>query len=265
MNNLGIIILAAGKGKRMGGDLPKVLTKLGDKPLIDYVVTTAISLNPSKIAVVVGFEKEKVIDYITDHFPQGIFEKKYLKKEVTYKGETEVHYVHQREQLGTGHAVQETKEVFKNFNGDIVLLYGDAPLISKETIQNLISHHGQTGAAATILSADYDNPFGYGRVIRDESGVLLKVIEEKDASPLEKNITEVNTGTYVFRAEKLFADLDKLSRDNAQNELYITDMVGILREGGEITSSWKTDKREETFGINTPEELEKVRELLKNV
>lgn len=253
MNDLGIIILAAGKGKRMGGDHPKVLAELDKKPLIDYVITTAMSLNPSEIAIVVGFEKEKVKRYVSEIFINKLI------------GIPIINYVTQLEQLGTGHAVQQTKEIFKNFNGDIVLLNGDTPLITKKTIQNLISHHKKTGAAVTILSADYDDPFGYGRIIRDDSGALLKIIEEKDASQSEKTFTEVNTGTYVFRAEQLYKNLDRLSQENAQKELYITDMIGILRERGEITSSWETKNREETFGINTTEELERVQELLKNL
>lgn len=265
MNNLGVIILAAGKGKRMGGDLPKVMTKLGEKPLIDYVITTAVSLKPSIITVVVGFEKDMVIDYVSNKLGVSAAEKGNIDSGVAMPDGTEVHFAYQEEQLGTGHAVQQTKNIFKNFKGGIVLFYGDAPLISKETIQNLIDHHEKTGAATTILSADYDNPFGYGRVIRDDSGELLKIIEEKDASSSEKAIAEVNTGTYIFQAEQLFDNLSKLRRNNMQKELYITDMIGILRKQGKITSSWKTNKSEETFGINTPEELVKVQKLLKNL
>ncbi|MCH8285243.1 NTP transferase domain-containing protein [candidate division KSB1 bacterium] len=265
MNDLGVIILAAGKGKRMGGDHPKVLTNLGEKPLIDYVISTAVSLKPSIIAVVVGFEKEKVIDYVSAKLGVSAAEKENIESDVAVPDGAAVRYAYQDEQLGTGHAVQKTKNIFKNFKGDIVLLYGDVPLISKETIHNLIDHHEKTGAAATILSAEYDDPSGYGRVIRNDSGELLKIIEEKDTSPSEKGIAEVNTGTYVFRAEQLFDNLDRLSRDNAQKELYITDMIGILREQGKIISSWKTKNSEETFGINTPEDLERLHDLLKKL
>lgn len=265
MNDLGVIILAAGKGKRMGGDHPKVLANLGEKPLIDYVISTAVSLKPSIIAVVVGFEKEKVIDYVSAKLGVSAAEKENIESDVAVPDGAAVRYAYQDEQLGTGHAVQKTKNIFKNFKGDIVLLYGDVPLISKETIHNLIDHHEKTGAAATILSAEYDDPSGYGRVIRNDSGELLKIIEEKDTSPSEKGIAEVNTGTYVFRAEQLFDNLDRLSRDNAQKELYITDMIGILREQGKIISSWKTKNSEETFGINTPEDLERLHDLLKKL
>ena len=263
MDGLGIIILAAGKGKRMGGVYPKVLLKLGGRFLIDYVIRTALSLNPSRIVVVVGFAKEQVMEYLKSYeaiepgYRQGLSGASEGSKQAV-----KLHYSFQEQQLGTGHAVRQTEKLFKEFNGTIVLLNGDVPLISTSTLQELLANHTKTGAGATVLTAHYENPGGYGRIVRDAAGNLLRIVEEEDAADKEKQISEINTGTFVFRAEHLFAHLSELKRDNAQTEYYVTDLIRILRKHGIAVAAWRTAHPEETYGVNTPEQLEALQSIL---
>jgi len=243
-NDIGIIILAAGKGKRMGGVFPKVLFQLDGKPLIDYVVVTAQALDPALMVLVVGFEKEKIINHLSN-----------------ISGIT---FAVQEKQLGTGHAVQQTSEIFRGFDGLVLLLYGDVPLISAETLRKLIEYHNESGNDATVLTADYQNPHGYGRIFRDVNGDLLCIIEEKDADESEKKIHEINTGMYVFNAPALYNHLFELKSNNIQKELYITDMIGLLREKGHSVGAYKTHTPSETYGVNTYEQLEELQKILKS-
>ena len=256
MDSLRIIILAAGKGERMGGTKPKVMFELHGKPLIDYVIATARKLIPERIIVVVGFGKKQVIEHlktysgrITDSPPASPDEHIPLQ------------YVVQEEQLGTGHAVRQAEPLFRDFNGTIVILNGDVPLISLQTVQNLIEHHRTTGVATTVLSAEYTNPFGYGRIIRNAAEKLERIVEEKDAAPHERAIAEVNTGTYVFRSDSLFPYVAMIQRNNTQREYYLTDIIEILHLHGLTVSAWKTPVPEETYGINTPEQLQELNKL----
>lgn len=244
-SELGIIILAAGKGKRMGGVYPKVLFTLGDRPLIDYVVDTASKLNPAKLCLVVGFGREQVKERLAER--------------------DSIEYAVQEELLGTGHAVQQTAEIFADFDGLTLLLYGDVPLISLKSLKRLQDHHVSSGAAATVLSAVYDNPFGYGRIVRDANGDFLRIVEEKDASDNEREIQEINSGIYLFNNQELFRYIDLLSSENAQREYYITDMVALFREKGLKVTAMKADSPEETYGVNTPEQLEELERLLKDI
>jgi len=242
-DRLGIIILAAGKGKRMGGVRPKVLFRLGEKTLIDYVVRTAVSLNPSLLVAVIGFGGEKLRAHLS--------------------GVPGIRFAVQEEQRGTGHAVRHAGSAFRGFSGAALVLNGDTPLISAGTLRSLVAFHRKAAPAATVMTADYDNPSGYGRILRDGGGKLLRIVEEKDASASEKRITEVNTGTFVFDAGLLFRLLPELQPDNAQHELYITDMVAILRERGHPVGAWKTRRPEETYGVNAPGQLEALNRMLK--
>ncbi len=243
IKNLGVIILAAGMGKRMGGKFPKVMFKLADRPIIDYVLDSVSGLDPDITAVIVGFGREQVTKHLSSR--NGIS------------------FAIQLEQNGTGHAVQQAEEIFEKFSGTVLILNGDVPLISKKTISEFIKYHKKEKAGVSVLSADYENPFGYGRIIRDVNGKVLKIVEEKDSNEREKEVREINSGTFLFDSELLFSNISELCSDNAQSELYITDMIDILRTKGCKIGAWKTDRIEETFGINTLEQLEALNNLLK--
>ncbi|WP_022853940.1 bifunctional UDP-N-acetylglucosamine diphosphorylase/glucosamine-1-phosphate N-acetyltransferase GlmU [Thermodesulfatator atlanticus] len=232
--SLAVVILAAGKGTRMKSPLPKVLHILGGEPLILHVLDTVLALNPQHVLVVVGFKKERVLEVI----------KPYAVK-----------HVEQREQLGTGHAVLLAEESLKDFNGDVLVLCGDTPLLRVDTLKELCSFHREKQAVATILTAELENPFGYGRIIRDSSGLVSEIVEEKDADPTQKRIKEINSGTYVFRAKFLFDALKEIRPDNVQREYYLTDVIKIARQKALPVAALKAKSNEEILGINSQFEL----------
>jgi bifunctional UDP-N-acetylglucosamine pyrophosphorylase/glucosamine-1-phosphate N-acetyltransferase len=229
------IILAAGKGKRMKSDLPKVLHQIKGKPLIRHLLETISKVGFEKITVVVGHKGEMVIEEL---------------------GDFQVEFVWQREQLGTGHAVQMAKEKLSGFDGSILVAAGDVPFLSENSIRSLIELNHRTGASATCLTADFNDPTGYGRIIRQgESDMLSEIIEEKDADEKIKGIKEINSGTFCFRSTDLFAALEEVKNNNAQKEYYLTDTIKILRMAGKDCRVWKTPNPLEVTGINSAEEL----------
>ena len=195
---LRVIILAAGKGTRMNSDLPKVLHKLQGKTLIDYVIDESELLKPKEIILVVGYKKERVI--------------KHTESRINLK------YAIQEEQLGTGHAVLQTKELLKNKKGHILILYGDVPNIKASTLLPIVDNHIINNCDLTLITAEIDDPTGYGRIIRDKKGNLLKIIEEKDCNNNEKKIKEWNPGIYIFKTEEVFKILDNIKTNNASKE-----------------------------------------------
>jgi bifunctional UDP-N-acetylglucosamine pyrophosphorylase/glucosamine-1-phosphate N-acetyltransferase len=243
LSKVSCIILAAGKGVRMKSDLPKVLHALNGKPLIGYVLDTVLSLNLKKVAVVVGYQGEKVIDFL--------------------RGK-DVEVVWQKEQLGTGHAVMQAEPLFRDFKGDLLVLCGDVPLLKAETIIGLFKNHQQKKAKATVLTAILEEPKGYGRIVRDKNGDFERIVEDKDAAPEEKKIREINTGEMCFSAPEFFSALKKVKRDNLQKEYYITDVLGILKERGERVEALRVQNPWETKGINSTSELLQMEEYLAN-
>ncbi|NTW81768.1 MAG: NTP transferase domain-containing protein [Chlorobiaceae bacterium] len=241
---LAVIIMAAGKGTRMKSDLPKVLHSANGRPLIEYVIDTALSLEPSQTVLIIGHLAELVRN-ATSRYP--------------------VAAVVQEPQLGTGHAVMQAENTLHDFNGDILILSGDAPLVRKDTLEKLISLHRADHAVATVLTADLENPAGYGRIIR-ENGTehVLKIIEHKDASEEERMVKEINSGVYVFDARMLFRALGQITTDNAQKEYYLTDVFGICFRNGQKVCAFKTDNPAEILGINTPEQLQEVEQELRS-
>lgn len=229
-----MILLAAGLGKRMKSSLPKVLHRLGGKPLLSYPLETARGLNPKKIAAVVGHGAEEV------------------KRSCADDG---IHWVFQQRQLGTGHAVSCTREIFQDFSGDLLILSGDVPLISKETLTGLLHHHREQNAALTFVTASLEEPAGYGRVLRDDRGRLLGIVEERDASEQEKKIREVNAGIYVASPRLLFAALEGLNNRNQQGEYYLPDVVGMALKNGQRIETVHAEDPQEILGVNTREEL----------
>ncbi len=223
------ILLAAGRGSRMGGDLPKVLHELDGKPLVSYAIDNARAAGAEKVVVVVGYRRELV------------------EARLTASG---VEFAVQTEQRGTGHAVLAARAHIEPGEGDILVLYADMPLLSPATLLQLIGHRRQTGAAAAALTLVIDNPPDFGRIVRDEAGRVLRVVEVKDADADELAIREVNVGAYSFAAERLLPALERLRTDNAQGEYYLTDVIGILVQDGHLVETLETQDIEETLGIN---------------
>lgn len=235
------VIMAAGKGTRMKSDLPKVLHKLGGKPMVEYVVNTAKEIGAERILLVVGHRWEQAKDAL-----------KHL----------ELEFVVQKEQLGTGHAVLQTEELLSNFQGDVLILSGDVPLLRSGTLKTLLDEHRKKRASATVLTAILDDPAGYGRIVRDETGLVQEIVEEKDADADQKRIREINTGTFCFDRTSLFSALGKVTNDNEQGEYYLTDTLKLLREGKSPVCGVVVADPKETLGINSQEELKEMERLL---
>ncbi len=237
-NELRVIILAAGKGTRMNSDLPKVLHKLQGKALIDYVIDESELLDPKEIILVVGFKKEQVI--------------KHTKNRIHLKYATQV------EQLGTGHAVLQTKELLKNKKGHILILYGDVPNIKSSTLMPIVDDHISNNRDLTLITAEIDDPSGYGRIIRDKNGNLLKIIEEKDCNNNEKKIKEWNPGIYIFKTKEVFRILNSIKTNNASKEYYLTDAIGLAQQSNMKIKAIKIANSYEVIGINTADQLKEL-------
>ncbi|MCX8084315.1 MAG: bifunctional UDP-N-acetylglucosamine diphosphorylase/glucosamine-1-phosphate N-acetyltransferase GlmU [Calditerrivibrio sp.] len=218
---LKVIILAAGKGTRMKSELPKVLFKVAGKPMIDYVLESAKSLAPEEIIVVIGSGADLLKEHLRDE---------------------KVTFVLQEEQLGTGHAVLQAEEHFRNFDGYVLILCGDMPLVKKETLKKFIETASEK--ELSFISVKVDNPKGYGRVVRSASGSILEIVEEKDADEEIKRIKEINTGIYLVRGDVLVKRLRHITNDNAQKEYYLTD---IIKDG---SNAYTADDEQEFLGIN---------------
>lgn len=222
------VILAAGKGTRMKSDLPKVLHKVAGISMLEHVFRSVSAIDPEKTVTVIGHKAELV--------------------EQVLAGKTE--FVRQTEQLGTGHAVMMAEPVLENLTGQTLVIAGDTPLITGESLKNLIDFHINHKNVATILTAEADNPFGYGRIVRNQHGEVIKIVEQKDASDFEQQIKEINTGTYVFDNARLFEALKNINTNNAQGEYYITDVIGIFRENGEKVGAYTLKDFDESLGVN---------------
>lgn len=229
------VVLAAGKGKRMKSDLPKVLHEIHGRPMVSLLLDTLAALKFDRTILVIGHKGELVQEALRDF---------------------EVTFAWQREQLGTGHAVQMTADSLADFDGITLVAAGDVPFLSRESIERLFEVHRETGAAATCLSAVFDDPTGYGRIVRDSDGISLKaIVEHKDASEEVLRIREINTGTFCFDNRRLFETLGQLTCDNAQGEYYLTDAVKILHDKGLRVSVVKADNPDEVRGVNSVEQL----------
>ncbi|WP_205029983.1 bifunctional UDP-N-acetylglucosamine diphosphorylase/glucosamine-1-phosphate N-acetyltransferase GlmU [Streptococcus porcinus] len=222
------IILAAGKGTRMKSDLPKVLHRVSGLTMLEHVFRSVAAIQPEKNVTVVGHKAE-------------------LVKEVL-AGQSE--FVLQTEQLGTGHAVMMAEAELAGLEGNTLVIAGDTPLITGDSLKNLIDYHVNHKNVATILTAKAEDPFGYGRIIRNSDGEVTKIVEQKDANEYEQKVTEINTGTYVFDNKRLFEALKNTNTNNAQGEYYLTDVISIFRENREKVGAYVLRDFNESLGVN---------------
>jgi bifunctional UDP-N-acetylglucosamine pyrophosphorylase/glucosamine-1-phosphate N-acetyltransferase len=240
-----VLILAAGLGTRMKSARAKVLHELGGLPLITYVARTAQSLGPEKIYVVVGHQASEV--------------ERAVQTEV---GDKAV-FVTQTEQRGTGDAVMAAQSQLENSYSPVLILSGDVPLIRQATLEDFISQHLASQAACSILSVRLENPTGYGRLVRDENDCFLHIVEQKDATPEEQTVKEINSGIYCFDSRKLFAALKRVEPSNQQGEYYLTDVPQILLANGEKVNVQLHGNAREVSGINTRAELAEFENLMR--
>lgn len=233
------IVLAAGKGVRMQSDLPKVLHQLKGKPLLRHVTDTLTSAGVEQIVLVVGYEADRVRQEMGDSFT----------------------YVYQEQQLGTGHAVLQAEDALRSYSGPVIVTCGDAPLISIKSYQKLKQQYDSC-ASASILTMKLNNPFGYGRIIRDAEGFVKAIVEEKDATQDQKQICEVNVGTYIFESSLLFEGLKKTGNNNTQNEYYLPDMIDYICSNKGTVTAVVLDSPVEGSGVNSKEQLAQLEESL---
>lgn len=234
------LILAAGKGKRMKSDLPKILHKLNGRYIIDYVIESARKAGLDHQILVIGHQAEMVRKVLADR---------------------KVEFVLQAEQLGTGHAVMVAEPNLDQFDGDLVILCGDMPLVKAETIQRLIDERQRLGAAAIVLSAVLDDPGSYGRIVRNENGLVTEIVEYRDANASTKKIREINTGAYCFDWNELRPVLHQLSDDNDQKEYYLTDSISILAGMGKKIGALIVSDPSEGCGVNSIDQLKDLEKL----
>ncbi|HHU20150.1 MAG TPA: bifunctional UDP-N-acetylglucosamine diphosphorylase/glucosamine-1-phosphate N-acetyltransferase GlmU [Bacilli bacterium] len=241
MTNKYAIVLAAGQGTRMKSKLYKVLHPVMGSPMVEHVINQLETLDLDKIITIVGHGAEKVKEQLGNR----------------------TLYAFQKEQLGTGHAVQQAEDLLKNKDGLTLVVCGDTPLLKQETLLKLYNHHQETKAKVTVLTASIADPTGYGRVIRNQSGDVAKIVEHKDASEAEQLVTEINTGTYCFDNQFLFDVLDQVTNNNAQGEYYLPDVIEIAKMGNGKVSAYKTDDPNETIGVNDRIALAHAEKLMK--
>jgi bifunctional UDP-N-acetylglucosamine pyrophosphorylase/glucosamine-1-phosphate N-acetyltransferase len=234
MSDVHIVILAAGKGTRMKSGQPKVLHHVASRPMIEWVLTTAAKLSPTSTIVVVGHQAETIRATLASH--------------------SNLTFVVQEPQLGTAHALLMAETALASRTGVLVLLSGDVPLLSATTLKKLIETHRRTGAAATLVTAILDNPRGYGRIVRSGEEIA-RVVEERDATPSERRIREINAGIYAFNLSGLFETLRGIGADNAQREYYLPDLVAAYRSRGLGVECVAVDAPTEILGINSRAEL----------
>lgn len=239
MNTPRVLILAAGKSTRMKSKYAKVLHRAGGRALIEHVVASARAVSQD-IFLVVGHSAEQVKTAVSG-----------------------VTFVEQKEQLGTGHAVLAARESFSAYAGDVLVMPGDVPLVTARTLEEFISFHRDGDYQASVLTAEMDNPAGYGRIVRRDNRELDRIVEHRDASADILSVSEINSGIYVFKAPALFESLSRLRTDNAQKEYYLTDVIQILAGQKQKVGAFKAKSAEEILGINTRLELAGVDQIIR--
>ena len=240
--SLSAIVLAAGHGTRMKSEKPKVLHEILGKPMIRWAVDSLICAGVSKVVSVLGFKSDEVAPFVTD--------------------DTEI--IIQENMAGTGDAVKCARKALEGMSGSVLVTYGDCPLITSNTLIELVELREEKDLACAILTMELDDPFGYGRIIRDESGHIVKNIEEKDTTPEQSLIKECNTGFYCFDAELLFDALDKIDNNNAQGEYYLTDIIEVFTNNDKQVDSLKLEDVDEALGVNDRVQLSNATKILQN-
>ncbi len=238
--SLKTLILAAGKGTRMKSDLPKVLHKVCGVPMVKKIADVCSRIGSIENILILGHKKEEVLKVLTD-----------------------IDYVVQEEQLGTGHAVIQAKDKLKDFDGTVMILCGDTPLLKKETLEKMYEVHKENNATTTILTSIYENPFGYGRIVKDNDRVKA-IIEEKEADEDIKKIKEVNAGVYCFEVKDLLDALEKINNNNEKGEYYLTDVISINVSEGKKVITHLLEDNDEILGINSKVELEKANRIMRD-
>lgn len=236
------IILAAGKGTRMKSKLYKVLHQVCGKAMVDHVLTQIEKNKMDNVVTVVGYGAQNVEDALGER----------------------TKYVLQKQQLGTGHAVLQTEALLGNLDGETLIVSGDTPLFTAETFTHLLEYHEAKHAAATVLTSVAPDPAGYGRIVRNDIGIVEKIVEQKDATTKEAAIAEINTGVYCFDNRTLFDALHLITNDNAQGEYYLTDVIGILKKRGDIVAAYQMDNFDESMGVNDRIALAKANQVMRN-
>jgi bifunctional UDP-N-acetylglucosamine pyrophosphorylase/glucosamine-1-phosphate N-acetyltransferase len=240
-----VIVLAAGQGTRMKSATAKVLHRMCGRTLLGHVLAATAPLEPHRTLVVVGHSRDQVTGHLSETEPTAT-------------------PVVQEQQNGTGHAVRLALEAVEEFDGSVVVVPGDAPLLTTTSIERLLQRHLETMAAATLLTAHMPDPTGYGRIVRDADGHVTGIVEEKDADDRIRQLDEVGTSVYVFDAAKLRANLNKLTTDNAQGEEYLTDVIGLMVSAGDVVASVTADDHRETLGVNDRVQLAQARRLMRD-
>ncbi len=238
---IAVIILAAGKSTRMKSATPKVLHKLCGRPMLSYVLDLVRSLKPEKVVAVLGHEQKRVREIIPGN----------------------VKITLQKKLIGTADAVKVGLTALKGFQGSVLILYGDVPLLKKATLQKLLDYHFTNNVDATLLTAQLKKPFGYGRIMRDKYSSICAIVEEKDADEVQKEIKEINTGIMVIKKQKLENNLKRIRANNQKKEFYLTDIIEILAKQQLLVDGVKADDAKEALGINTGSELAQANTLMR--
>lgn len=238
------VILAAGKGTRLQSEastMPKVMRMANERPLIHYVAQGLSFLAPQDVIIVVGYKKDKVIESFTEGY----------------------HFVEQEQQLGTAHAVEQAIPLLQDYDGPVLVCFGDMPLLTKATYQDMLQRHIDSGADCTVLTAIVDPPPRYGRIFRDEQGAFKAIVEDHDLTPEQKGITEVNVGINVFDNQKMLHHLKEIGDQNNQKERYLPWLPGIFVQHGYRVNTYTVENNDEIWGVNTPEDLAFAERMLK--
>lgn len=237
MTQIRAIVPAAGKGSRLqkvSGDIPKAMVSIGERPMIDFVLENLSFIDDKNIYIVVGCGKEMLIEHLGDRYC----------------------YVEQKQQLGTGHAVMECTDAFLDFDGSVLITFGDMPLFRREEMEQMCRLHQESGADCTMMTAENDSLKLWARVVRDENGTFSRIVEGKDCTPEQATIKELFSGVIVFNSKSLFEVLPELGCANVQKEYYITEVPEIMAKKGMKVETYFTEDGDDLRGINTPEDLE---------